>query len=124
VVETPHRFRSKRQFWSYAGLGLVTRTSAEYRFVGPQRVRSGRPALVRGLNQNHNHLLKEIFKGAAAAASFHRGPLREFYEQRLAAGIKPELARLTLARKLAALTLHLWKKGERYQPEQLNRQAA
>lgn len=29
------------------------------------------------------------------------------------------LARVTLARKLAAITLRLWKKGERYDPTQL-----
>jgi transposase len=27
---TPHRFRTKRQFWSYSGLAVVTHTSAEY----------------------------------------------------------------------------------------------
>ncbi len=25
---TPHRFRTKRQFWSYCGLGIVTRSSS------------------------------------------------------------------------------------------------
>jgi transposase len=29
AVVTPHRFRSKRQFWSYCGLAVVTRSSAE-----------------------------------------------------------------------------------------------
>ena len=29
-VQTPHRFRSKRQFWAYCGLGLETRSSADY----------------------------------------------------------------------------------------------
>ena len=32
-VQTPHRFRTKRQFWAYCGLALETRSSAEYRFV-------------------------------------------------------------------------------------------
>ncbi len=27
IVITPHRFRTKRQFWAYCGFGLVTRTS-------------------------------------------------------------------------------------------------
>ena len=31
-VQTPHRFRTKRQFWAYCGLALETRTSADYRF--------------------------------------------------------------------------------------------
>jgi transposase len=29
IVVTPHRFRTKRQFWSYCGLGIVTRSSAD-----------------------------------------------------------------------------------------------
>jgi hypothetical protein len=34
----------------------------------------------------------------------------------LTRGMREELARVTLARKLAALTLRLWKTGERYDP--------
>ena len=41
----------------------------------------------------------------------------------LARGMREELARVTLTRKLAALTLRLWKKGERYGPTQLTIQA-
>ncbi len=33
--------------------------------------------------------------------------------------MKPEMARLTLARKIAAITLILWKKEERFDAEQL-----
>jgi len=35
----------------------------------------------------------------------------------LAKGMKPEMARLTLARKIAAITLTLWKRGERFDAE-------
>jgi hypothetical protein len=38
--------------------------------------------------------------------------------------MKPELARLTLARKIAAITLNLWKKGECFNAEHLKAQAA
>jgi hypothetical protein len=38
--------------------------------------------------------------------------------------MKPELARLTLARKIAAIALTLWKKGERFNVEHLKPQAA
>jgi hypothetical protein len=38
--------------------------------------------------------------------------------------MKPELARLTLARKIAAIILHLWKKGERFNAAYLKPQAA
>ena len=29
LIQTPHRFRTKRQLWAYSGLALETRTSAE-----------------------------------------------------------------------------------------------
>jgi hypothetical protein len=37
--------------------------------------------------------------------------------------MREELARVTLTRKLAALTLRLWKKGESYDLEQVTKQA-
>jgi hypothetical protein len=37
--------------------------------------------------------------------------------------MRAELARLTLARKIAALTLRLWKTGEHYDPIKLTVQA-
>ena len=37
---------------------------------------------------------------------------------------RPEMARLTLARKIAAIALTLWKKEERFDAEQLKPQAA
>ena len=46
--------------------------------------------------------------------------LSEFARQ----GMKPEMARLTLARKIAAIALTLWKKEERFDAEQLKPQAA
>ncbi len=68
--------------------------------------------------------MKEIFKSAATRASWGRGPFHDFYVGLLAKGMKPEMARLTLARKIAAITLTLWKKEERFDVEQLKTQAA
>ena len=124
LMQTPHRFRSKRQLWTYSGLGIETRDSAQYRFVRGQLQRAKKPQQIRGLNQNHNHEMKEIFKGAATRASCGVGPLRDFYVALLAKGMKPEMARLTLARKIAAIALSLWKKEERFDAEQLKTQAA
>jgi transposase len=123
-VQTPHRFRTRRQFWTYCGLGLETRDSGEYRIVGGQLERKKRPALVRGLNWNHNHDLKNVFKAAATTASVCDGPFREFYLRLLAKGIRPEMARLTLARKIAAIALRIWKKGEAFEEQYLKPQAA
>ncbi len=123
-VQTPHRFRSKRQFWAYCGLGLETRSSADYQQIEGQLKRSRKKVLIRGLNVDHNHDLKNIFKGAAMSASIFPGPLQEFYQQRVAAGVKAEMAQLTLARKIAAIALTIWKKGERFDPTKLKAQAA
>lgn len=123
-VQTPHRFRTKRQFWAYCGLALETRSSADYRFEDGQLVRAKKPVFIRGLNHNHNHDLKNLFKSAATTASAREGPLRDFYQRRLATGMLPAMARLTLARKIAAMALHVWKKGESFDPERLKPQAA
>jgi len=122
-LQTPHRFRTKRQLWQYCGLALETRTSAEYGLVDGQIQRRKKPVLVRGLNFDHNHQLKEIFKSTATAASAQPGPLRDYYLG-LTDHMEPEMARLTLARKIAAVTLAIGKKGERFDPSYLNPQAA
>jgi hypothetical protein len=105
-------------------LGIETHDSAQYRFVSGQVQRSKKPQQVRGLNRNHNHEMKEIFKSAATRASCGMGPFHDFYAGLLTNGMKPEMARLTLARKIAAITLTLWKKEERFDAEQLKTQAA
>lgn len=124
LIQTPHRFRTKRQLWSYSGLGLETRDSGEYRFVEGQLRRRRPQVTIRGLNKDHNHDLKGLFKGAATRASVKPGPFQDFYQRSLAKGIKPTMARLTLARKIAAITLTLWKKGENFDAEKLKSQAA
>ena len=124
VMQTPHRFRTKRQLWTYSGLGLETHDSAQYRVVEQQLERSKKSVTLRGLNTNHNHDLKDIFKGAAMRASTAAGPLRDFYEALLAKGRKPTMARLTLARKIAAITLIVWKKEVRFDANYLKQQAA
>ena len=68
--------------------------------------------------------MKEIFKGAATRASCGVGPLRDFYVSLLDKGMEPEMARLPLARKLAAIALTLWKKEARFDAQQLKTQAA
>lgn len=116
VVVTPHRFRTKRQFWSYCGLGIVTRSSSDW-VRDSQGWARKQVAQTRGLNRNRNPLLKEVFKGAAMTVlGMHEHPLRVDYDRMLAAGTKPNLARLTLARRIAAAVLAMWKKKEDYDP--------
>src|SRR6266576_2086487 len=124
LIQTPHRFRSKRQLWSYSGLGLETRDSGEYHFIKGQPRRRKKQATIRGLNKDYNHDRKGLFKGAATRASVKPGPFQEFYQRSLAKGIQPTMVRLTLARKIAAITLTRWKKGEDFDINKLNSQAA
>lgn len=114
MVGTPYRFRTRRQFWTYIGLGIQTRDRAEYGLVGGQIQRTKKHLGVRGLNRNHNPELKQLFKSMAMEASTRPSPWRDWFQVRVRAGMNPALARLTLARKLAALTLAVWKKGRKY----------
>ena len=104
-------------------MGVVTRSSGENEFTDGILRRRRHVIATRGLNRNHNRLLKNVFKGAANAATLKPGPLRDFYDQCVARGVRPELAKVTLARKLAAITLRLWKKGERWDPTEVIVQA-
>jgi len=123
LLQTPHRFRSKRQLWAYSGFAVETHDSGEYRYVRGKVQRNRERITVRGLNDNHNHDLKNLFKGAAISASTRPGPLHDFYVARVAQGMRPTMARLTLARKVAAITLTMWKKGVSFDPQQLSRQS-
>jgi len=120
TMQTPWRFRTKRNLWAYAGLAVVTHSSADHEFVGGKPVRRRRAPMTRGLNPNHNRVLKSVFKSAAVAAIGRPGPLQDFYLGMLARGMREELARVTLARKLAVVTLRVWKQGEPYDPTKLS----
>jgi len=80
--------------------------------------------LVGGLNRNCNHDLKNLFKGAAVMASSKPGPFQEFFAALLATGMRPEMARLTLARKIATIVLMVWKRGVCFDAQHLKPQTA
>jgi transposase len=123
IMRTPFRFRTKRNLWPYVGLAVVTRSSADHEIVKGRLRKRKRPPMTRGLNRNHNPILKSVFKAAATAATARPGPLRDFYEASLKRGVKEELAKVTLARKIVSVTLRLWKKGELWDPKKLTMQA-
>jgi len=118
------RFRTKRQLWAYSGFAVEVHDSGEYRWVRGKLQRNRERITVRGLNDNHNSDLKNLFKGAAISASTRPGPLQDFYLARVAKGMRPTMARLTLARKIAAITLTMWKKGANFDTKQLQQQQA
>ena len=122
IIGTPYRFRTRRQLWPYAGLAVVTRSTADGEIVEGKVRRRKRAPLTRGLNRNFNRVLKHVFKGAANAAAAKRGPLKESYDRCVAGGVHQEMAKLTLARKIASIVLRLWKKGELWDPDKLTMQ--
>src|SRR5580700_8248005 len=124
ILQTPHRFRAKRQLWTFGGLGIETHSSADHRYVEGQLQRSKQPVPIRGLHENCNHDLKNLFKGAAIIASIKPGPFQEFYAALLAKGMRAEMARLTLARKIATIVLVVWKRGVCFDAQSLKPQTA
>ena len=118
VVVTPDRFRTARQFWSYCGLGITMRSSSDWVRQDDHWVRA-EVNKTRGLTRTFNHTLKHVFKGAATTVitKLPDHPLRQHYERMLKAGTKPNLAKLTLARQIAATSLAMWKHEEQYDPE-------
>lgn len=122
IVAAPERFRTRRQFWSYSGLGIVTRSSADWVQDRKGRWVRAQTAQTRGLSRRRNARLKAVFKGAATTVitQLLDDPLHGDYERMLRSGIKPTLAKLTLARKIAALVLSMWKHQEVYDPKRHN----
>ena len=124
ILQTPHRFRTKRQLWTYCGLAVVSSSSADHEVDNGQLRRRKKRKETRGLNENCNHDLKNLFKGAAVVASTKPGPFESFYAALVAKGIRPEMARLTLARKIATIVLIVWKKGVCFDANHLKPQTA
>jgi hypothetical protein len=96
----------------------VTRTSADWLPTEGGWVKA-RTVQTRGLNRNHNPTLKGIFKSAATTAIHQTKAdhaLRDTYARLLDAGTRPPLAQLTIARKIAATVLAMWKNEEVYKP--------
>jgi transposase len=116
TVSTPHRFRTRRQFWTYCGFSVVTRSSSDYKFEGAKLVRHRKRVSTRGLNRNFNRRLKAVFKGAVQQA-IKQEPFKSYWEQLKARNVSIAIARVSVARKLASVTLAVWKNLERFDVE-------
>ena len=108
---------------TYCGLAVVTRSSADYQLDGDQLRRTKKGAATRGLTRSHNRTLKHVFKSAAQAAS-RCEPFKSWYAGLLSRGLRLESARVTVARKIAAVTLAVWKAGESFDADGVMKQAA
>ncbi len=124
IVVTPHRFRTRSPFWAYCGLGIVMRSSSDWVQTGSGGWVRAQVRQTRGLNRNHNSRLKDIFKGAATTVitRLPSDPLHEHYLRLTSAGTKPNLAKLTIARRVAAIVLRMWKDKKEYDPSKLEQQ--
>jgi transposase len=120
LIGSPYRFRTKRQLWAYAGFSIRTWSSSEFEVRDGHVVRKRQP-MTRGLERDFNRHLKRVFKALATDLSSRQGPYGEWYRARIAAGMRSDMAKLALARKLAAVVLITWKKGERFDSDRLIR---
>jgi transposase len=121
VVVTPYRFASKRAFWAYIGLAVVTRSSSDWVRAKDGQWMRAQTLQTRGLNRNFNHKLKDVFKGAATTVigQAKDESLYRHYQSLLDGGTKPNLAKLTVARQIASITLSMWRSGEEYDPRRM-----
>jgi transposase len=109
IAEDPSRFRSLRSFWSYGGLGVVQKLSSEHRVENGKAVRDER---TRGIRLRVGHpLLKKVLRDIALYASVGRGQFRAVFDAHIARGKTPAIARIALARKIAAVILAVWRSG-------------
>lgn len=117
-VGDPFRFRTRKQFWSYCGLSVVSHMTGEYYQDSHGNIRrKNKPLRTKGLVKECNKHLKCLFKHAALISSSTK--LKEPY-QKIFKGTKNRAnAQLTLARKLAAVALRIAKTGEEYNVEKM-----
>jgi transposase len=123
AIGSPFRFRTKRQLWAYCGFAVVTRSSADYEYGASGFGRRPTSTQTRGLNREFNRRLKRVFKGAALEA-LKEEAIKKIYTRLSGQGTRPEMVRLTIARKLAAVTLAVWKSGEGFDESKLSKLAA
>ena len=125
IVVTPYRFPNKRMFWTYCGLGIVMRSSSDWTRAADGSWLRTNTEQTRGLNFNHNRTLKKIFKGAATTVVGQKRPEEPIFQHYLSLldnGTNPNLAKLTIARQIASVTLSMWRSGEEYNGKKLKKQ--
>jgi len=124
IVVSPHRLRTKRQLWKYAGLAIMTRSSSDWVKGKDGSWCRQDVQQTRGLNRNFNATLKSIFKGAATTVIGRADavcPIYQHYRSMIDNKTKPNLAKLTIARQSAAITLAVWKKEDVYAPAKVKK---
>ena len=112
-VGTPDRFRTRKQFWSYIGLAVTTFETSQFYADERNFIRKkDRKTRTRGLVNQYNSALKFTFKHVALDLS--RSDWKHEFIRLQKSNVSEANARLTLARKAAAIALRLMKTGELY----------
>ena len=104
-VVDPTRFQNKYKFFAYCGLVHHKRISNN-RLYGTTRVWG-------------NRTLKCVFKMAAHSAIRGDNALRMYYDALRAKGLSDKNAGNAVARKIAALTLSLWRNNQRFNEQKI-----
>ncbi len=102
-VVTPYRFADKGHYWSYSGLIKLERISGGRRY--------GKK------NPRYCRQLKNVYKSGVLAAIGGNNPINDYYEYLIQEKGYPEYkARHNTCRRLATLSLGVFKSGKKFQP--------
>jgi len=102
-VVAPHRFADKGHYLSYTGLIKLEKTSGG-RNYGKK-------------NPRYSRQLKSVYKSGVLAAIGGNNPINDYYEHLIQEDGYPEHnARQKACRRLATLSLGVFKSGKKYQP--------
>lgn len=99
-VVAPERFENKHKFFSYCGLVRQMQRSGGRDYPS---------ARIHG-----NRILKCVYKMAAHRAITGSSALKEYYESIRLKGASAKAARNAVARKIATISLGVWKNGSKY----------
>jgi len=102
-VIDPRRFKNKHKYFSYCGLVRHRQTSGD-RTYGDKKIWG-------------NRTLKCVYKMAANSALKGDNVFREYYDNLRNNGTSHKNARNAVSRKIAAISLILWKNNVKFKPE-------
>lgn len=99
-VINPGRFQNKYKYFSYCGLARHRQISGDKSY-GDKKIWG-------------NRVLKCVYKMAAESALRGNNGLRKYYDYLCSKGVGHKNAKNAISRKIAAISLVLWKRSEKY----------
>lgn len=102
-VIDPRRFKNKHKYFSYCGLVRHRQTSGDKNY-GDKKIWG-------------NRTLKCVYKMAANSALKGNNVFRKYYDHLRRNGSSHKNARNSVSRKIAAVSLQLWKNNVKFKPE-------